>query len=77
MDLDKILHFFKMHNWKLDHDDGANSYYECSCGKRDVTHNGGGYSPINRVWLYRDPKLALDYNNPPSDSGTSKKFIAP
>ncbi len=41
------------HRWHLQHDTGANQYYECArCHKRKVERwRHGAYQPIDQTWL--------------------------
>ena len=74
---EKFFHRFKIHNWKIvdkmsEKSIWGQKYYECKCGKRKVHSSKEGYIPVDMAWLHRDPKLALDYNNPPKESGTPR-----
>lgn len=53
----RFVHFFGMHKWNFEFSTGHNEYYECEiCGKRDVVYPfDGGYQPIDRDWLNRQP----------------------
>jgi hypothetical protein len=62
----RFVHFFGMHKWNFKFSTGHNKYYECEiCGKRNVVYPfNGGYQPIDRDWLNRQPDT-FNHTSPP------------